>query len=96
MTGVHVGVTEYDVSGQMIKQTAGPNFDPFMPDAIGLPAWAWRNYLAHVGAWEVTLDPATAKVIVAVSGNTTTTSVSGNSYLDVDATSAAVRCQVGC
>jgi hypothetical protein len=95
MTDVHVGVTEYDSTGQ-IKQTAGPDFDPFTPDGTDLPAWAWRNYLAHVGAWEIPLDQATTKVIVAVSGTTASSSVSGNSYLDVDTTSAAVRCQVGC
>lgn len=96
MTDVRLGVTEYDSVGQ-IRQTSGPGFDPFVPQEPETPAWSWYSYLDRVGPWEVTLDPTTTKAIVAVSGTTATATTSGNSYLDVDTTSAAVRgCPLGC
>jgi len=90
MTGVSMGVAEFDENKNAIQSDSGPSYNP--------GPWGYVSYLQQISntcstmaaaqdqcSWSVVLQPNTAYVIITINGHPAATAPS---YLDVDTVSA--------
>ena len=90
MTGVSMGVAEFDQNKNAVQSDSGPSYNP--------GPWGYVSYLHQISStcsatataqdqcsWNVLLQPTTAYIIITINGHPAATAPS---YLDVDTVSA--------